>query len=266
MDQYRPFGSLLPPAVKNLMIINGLFFLATWIFAASFNADLIQSLGLYYFDSQYFQPYQFITHFFMHANLTHIASNMFALWMFGSVLENIWGPKRFIIYYLITALGAALLHTAVSAYGIIDLQQAVNAYSLSPTLENYKIFIQDYVPEIYESSFLELLNLSQQADLFQSRTIDYANQLLAATMDIPTVGASGAVFGVLLAFGMLFPNTRIYVFALLPMKAKYFVMAYGAFELYAGLQNNPGDNVAHFAHLGGMLFGYLLIRYWSKRN
>ncbi len=232
---YRPTSFReLPEIIKNLLIINGLLFLAT-ISLGSYGIDLTQLLGLHQFQSEDFMPHQLITHFFMHGNFTHLFFNMFALWMFGKILENVWGAKRFLIYYMITALGAAALHLAVSQYQIYELSNEF--------------------PNLIELAKKGLYNPSNENSL-----------RLTQLVTTPTVGASGAVFGILLAFGMLFPNTLLYIYFAIPIKAKYFVMIYGALELYLGLSNNPADNVAHFAHLGGMLFGFLLLKYWQKNH
>ncbi len=232
---YRPTSFReLPEIIKNLLIINGLLFLAT-ISLESYGIDLTQLLGLHQFQSEDFMPHQLITHFFMHGNFTHLFFNMFALWMFGKILENVWGAKRFLIYYMITALGAAALHLAVSQYQIYELSNEF--------------------PNLIELAKKGLYNPSNENSL-----------RLTQLVTTPTVGASGAVFGILLAFGMLFPNTLLYIYFAIPIKAKYFVMIYGALELYLGLSNNPADNVAHFAHLGGMLFGFLLLKYWQKNH
>jgi len=232
---YRPTSFReLPEIIKNLLIINGLLFLAT-ISLESYGIDLTQLLGLHQFQSEDFMPHQLITHFFMHGNFTHLLFNMFALWMFGKILENVWGAKRFLIYYMITALGAAALHLAVSQYQIYELSNEF--------------------PNLIELAKKGLYNPSNENSL-----------RLTQLVTTPTVGASGAVFGILLAFGMLFPNTLLYIYFAIPIKAKYFVMIYGALELYLGLSNNPADNVAHFAHLGGMLFGFLLLKYWQKNH
>ena len=232
---YRPTSfTQLPEVVKNLLIINGLFFLAK-ISLEGKGIDLTQMLALHQFQSPDFRPYQLITHFFMHANFTHLIFNMFALWMFGKILENFWGGKKFLIYYMFTGIGAAVLHLAVSQYQISQLTN--NA------------------PELLELAIQGLYNTGNSNSL-----------KLAQLVITPTVGASGAVFGILLAFGMLFPNTLLYIYFAIPIKAKYFVIVYGLLELYLGLSNNPADNIAHFAHLGGMLFGFILLKYWQKRR
>jgi len=151
---------------------------------------------------------------------------MFALWMFGKTLENVWGGKRFLTYYMITGIGAAFVHLAVSQYEILSLQSQISPNELSNLLENGGGLLANF--QNYSYPLMGKLNI---------------------LINTPTVGASGAVFGILLAFGMLFPNTLLYIYFAIPVKAKYFVIIYGIMELYAGISNNPADNVAHFAHL-----------------
>ena len=230
---YRPGNfSELPEVVKNLLILNGLFFLAT-VTLSNLGIDLVKILGLHQFQSTDFKPHQLITHLFMHGNFTHLFFNMFALWMFGKILENVWGSKRFLIYYMITGIGAASIHLLISQYQIIS--------------------ISNQIPE--------MVNLAIEGRYNPSIPI---SKKLTQLIITPTVGASGAVFGLLLAFGMLFPNALLYLYFAIPIKAKYFVIGYGLIELYAGISNNPADNVAHFAHLGGMIFGFFLIKYWKN--
>lgn len=236
------FGNM-PEVVKNLLIINGLFFLAT-IALSPQGMDLSLLLGAFYWDSEQFRPWQIITHMFMHGGFAHIFFNMFALWMFGTSIERVWGPKRFLIYYLVTGFGAFILHYAVVAYQI-----------------------QQLIPEVSPEMLAEIKNKGLS---YLMNNQNYTNPVYAELnmlYNVPVVGASGAVFGILLAFGMMFPNTRlIMLFFPVPIKAKYFVIGYGALELFSGIANRPGDNVAHFAHLGGMLFGYILIKYWNSNR
>ena len=232
----------LPEVVKNLLIINGLLFLAT-ISLERYGINLTKFLALHQFQSSDFMPHQLITHFFMHANFTHLFFNMFALWMFGKTLENVWGAKRFLTYYMITALGAAIIHILFCQYQIFEVSSKLNTDLIAQVL-NAKPYSQ------INGTAAEISNM----------------QKLYMLINTPTVGASGAVFGILLAFGMLFPNTLLYIYFAIPVKAKYFVMIYGALELYLGFINNPNENVAHFAHLGGMLFGFLLLKYWEKNK
>lgn len=229
----------MPTVVKNLLIINGLFFLATVAMPS-----LTKLLGAYYYDSPYFEPWQIVTHMFMHGGFMHIFFNMFALWMFGTAIERIWGPKKFLTYYVITGFGAFILHYAVVAWQVNEL-------------------VNQLGPEALET-------IRTQGVKLWSEGRNYTDPLWAQLniyYNVPVVGASGAVFGILLAFGMMFPNVRLMLlFFPVPIKAKYFVIGYGAIELFSGFANRPGDNVAHFAHLGGMLFGFILIKLWQKND
>jgi len=200
----------IPPVVKNLIIINILI-----LIAMSINkVFMLENFALFYPASPFFKPYQYITYMFMHGGFAHIFFNMYALFLFGSVLERVWGGKKFFIYYMITGLGAAAFFTFINW--------------LLTTGYTY-------------AEYIELL-----------RT--------------PTVGASGAVFGLLLGYGMLFPNSVLQlIFPPVAIKAKWLVIIYGGLELVLGL-SFPGSKIAHFAHLGGMLFGFILIKYWNKKG
>lgn len=233
----------IPPVVKNLLIINGLFFLAT-ILLKNQGVDLADYLGLHYWDSPGFYPHQLVTYMFMHSSndFTHVLFNMFAVWMFGRVLEQVWGGKRFLIYYVVTGLGAGIIQLLVAYIRIVSLGELVT-------------------PEVMDIILTEGYQATIQGQNFSDPFLGNLNGLINGV----TVGASGAVFGILLAFGMLFPNTELMLlFPPIPIKAKWFVLGYGAIELYMGFANNPQDNVAHFAHLGGMLFGFILIKMWKK--
>lgn len=242
-QQISPGGyNLLPPVVKNLLIINGLFFLGTIAFSR-FGIDLVKLLGLFIPQSEYFRPHQLVSYIFMHGSFEHIFFNMFALWMFGNSIENYWGGKRFLIYYMVTGLGAGLIHLGVMEWQYFS--------------------VIDQVP----ADAVQMIKQEGMGVIESGR--NYADQNLAtlnSVLNVPTVGASGAVFGLLLAFGMMFPNAQIYLYFLFPIKAKYFVIGYGLLELFSGVSNRPGDNVAHFAHLGGMVFGYILLKYWQKNR
>ncbi len=224
-NQFRPQGfSILPPVVKNLLIINFVFYLATIAFDYVWHVDLAKYLGLHYIGASDFRPYQFVTYMFMHGNFAHIFFNMFALWMFGNSIENAWGPKRFLIFYMVCGIGAGLT------------QELVQYIQLRDLVENYQ--------------YVKLNGQSIPVDA-------YLNMLT-------TVGASGAVYGILLAFGMMWPDSRIYIYFAIPIKAKWFVIIYGLLELFSGFSSV--DNVAHFAHVGGMLWGFLLILYWRHKD
>lgn len=266
---YNQRSPLSLSAVNVIIVINVLVFLASGFIESSYGQSLNQIAGLYNFRSDLFQPFQLITHMFLHGSFTHIFFNMFALWMFGSVLERYWGPKRFLIYYFITGLGAAFLHLLVSNFMVSDIYNALLVYESNPNYDAFESFSDQYLPQARENptinQFMIAWEQSKTSTSFVTQSVEFANQIFQLRLNIPTVGASGAVFGQLLAFGMLFPNTVLMLlFPPIPMKAKYFVIGYGAIELYLGLRDNVDDNVAHFAHLGGMLFGFLLIKYWQK--
>ena len=209
---------------KNLLVINILAFLASWVLQRS-GVDLNALLGLHFFKASDFHFYQFFTYMFLHGGFTHILFNMFALWMFGSVIERVWGPKKFLFYYIVCGVGA----------GIVQEMAQYGSY-LYQGLADYQ-YVSMGGAHISMDSYINLWT---------------------------TIGASGAVYGILLAFGMIFPNERMFIIPFpFPIKAKWLIVGYIAIELFSAM-SGPGDGVAHMAHLGGMLFGYLLIRYWRN--
>lgn len=210
----------MPPVVKNLLLINVIMYLITLI-TGNF---MYENFALFYFKSPFFKPFQLVTHMFMHGDFAHIFFNMYALFIFGSVLERVWGSQKFLFYYFVTGIGAALLHMGVMALQLNGYMADFNAGNM---------FAQAGIQDI---------------------------------LTTPTVGASGAIYGLLLAYGMLFPNNIIQlIFPPVALKAKWFVLIYGVIELWLGL-SGKGGNIAHFAHLGGMIFGVFLILYWKKNN
>ena len=216
----------MPVVTKNLIIINILLFFGG-IVAAKYGIKLEEYLGLHFFLADDFNLAQLFTYMFMHGGFTHIFFNMFALFMFGRILEQVWGPRRFLFYYIVCGVGAGLIQELVQ---YIHYSVELSAYD-SVNIGG------------------EIISMAQ-----------YLNKII-------TVGASGAIYAILLAFGMLFPNQSLFIFPLpMPIKAKYFVIGYAALELFLGISNNASDNVAHFAHLGGMLFGFILIMYWRKKG
>jgi len=278
-ERYSPSGfGFLPPVVKNLIIINGLFFLATLVLGNVLHLDLTDYLGLHYFASLKFAPYQFITYMFMHGSFSHIFFNMFALWMFGSVLEQVWGPKKFLLYYIITGIGAALVHYMVFYFQITPVLQSMDAFIANPDLVTLQQFVSNHQFSVSDSSGdfyqafenfkLNYVTLQQDPGNVQAMqdSINFISAYREHFLSLPVVvGASGAIYGLLLAFGMLFPNSLIYLYLFIPMKAKWFVIIFGAIELFSGFYDQ-GGNIAHFAHLGGMIFGFLLIMYWKKKS
>jgi len=268
MSGFNSGMSSIPPVLKNIIIINVLLFIATQVLE-QYGVNLTQYLALYYPGSEHFQPYQLITHMFMHASLSHIFFNMFGLWMFGRILEQMWGSKRFLIYYMVTGLGAAALHLLVNYFmisgTIADYKALLNTMSPEAFDHFIRAHFQDYRGAGMQDFIDKWYSLPGSAELAATAQ-QGARDLVNGMINIPTVGASGAIFGILLAFGMLFPNTEIMLlFPPIPMKAKYFVMGYGAIELFLGV-TQPGSNVAHFAHLGGMIFGFFMIKYWNKHR
>jgi membrane associated rhomboid family serine protease len=267
MNQFRTGGfSMLPPVVKNLLIINILLFLATETLIRVTGIDLRDHLGLHWFGSEKFEFYQPITYMFMHGNFEHILFNMFAVWMFGNAIENFWGSKRFLIYYLITGLGAAGLHYGIVYFdNIQQLTEITSAFLQNPDSGNLEVFLAEY--QINATQFPALNNIlngtatpvdiENAYNLIERFKIDYLN--------LPVViGASGSLFGILLAFGMMFPNAELFlIFIPIPIKAKYFVAGYGIIELYSGITGSS-DGIAHFAHLGGLITGFILIKFWQK--
>lgn len=260
MNSYRSsFLNNIPPVVKNLIAINLILWLATVVTPTIFrnmglDINLTDILGMHYWGSEKFNPAQMMTYMFMHGGLGHIFFNMFALYMFGGVLENYWGPKRFLTYYLITGVGAGIvqqLFWMVEYHAVIDaMNRAIAANS------GEELIASQHILEKY----------FRLSSLLQFRTSDII-ELKRLFLNMPiTVGASGSVFGLLLAFGWLFPDVRLMMlFFPVPIRARIFVIIYGVLELFLGVANFSGDSVAHFAHLGGMLFGIILILFWKKR-
>lgn len=229
MNSYNPSPlANIPPVVKNLLIINVIFYIATLMFTER----MFEWFAVFYFDSPLFRIWQPVTYMFMHSQqFSHIFFNMFALFMFGSTLEQRMGSKRFLNFYLITGLGALALQFVVQAIEVYSLVGSITAGNITVPLQPDQMSLLE---EIYR---------------------------------VPMVGASGAVFGLLIAFGMLFPNTELFIlFIPVPVKAKYIIPFYVLLELFLGVANFSGDSVAHFAHLGGALFGFILIKLWGLKR
>jgi membrane associated rhomboid family serine protease len=239
-------GLRITGVVKHLLIINVLMFILSNIFTANGAFDANEMLALHYPNSDLFKPYQIITHFFMHGGFAHIAFNMFALVMFGAPLEALWGEKRFLFFYFFCAIGAVVLTFAINYI-------------------EYNSFISKFSPDQ-----LAMIQAEGQDVLAKGR--NYTDEALAnlniryyMQQNSAMLGASGAIFGLLLAFGMKFPNVELMLLFLpVPIKAKYFIPILMVIELTMGMANFSWDNVAHFAHLGGALFGFLLLLYWRR--
>lgn len=232
----------MPPVVKNLLLLNVIMFIITQIGEMQ-GIPMTYILGGYVFNSPHFEPYQMVTHFFMHGGFFHILFNMFALVIFGSALEQVWGPKRFFIFYMATALGAFFLHQIVGYIEVKHIEEQIIANG--GNMQEIKLAVKNLgVGNIYTEGLLR----------------DYS---IAVT--VPVVGASGAVYGVLVGFGYLFPNTKLMLlFPPIPIKAKWLVTIMVGIAVYNSFLNNPGDNVAHLAHLGGAIVGFIIVLIWQK--
>lgn len=245
MSNYQmPNARLVSPAVKNLLIVNGLLFLATLLLP---HLNLIYHLGGFYFQSPLFRLWQPLTSMFMHGSIAHIAFNMFALWIFGTPLEKLWGSKRFLIFYVLCGLGAYFLHDAVTLIQTSPLKANLIARGL-----NFNDFTT--LVKAYPQTGQGYGSPAELSGLFMKYVT-------------PVVGASGAIYGLLIAFGMYFPDAELMlIFFPVPIKAKYFVPLMMLLELFLGWRQFSGDNIAHFAHIGGALVGFLIIRFLYKRR
>ncbi|PWH86564.1 rhomboid family intramembrane serine protease [Brumimicrobium oceani] len=239
----------MPPVVKNLLLLNVIMFIVTQLGEMQ-GIPMTYILGGYVFNSPYFEPYQMVTHFFMHGGFFHILFNMFALVVFGSALEQVWGPKRFFIFYVATAIGAFFLHQIV---GYIEVKSIENELIAA----GYDLFtLQEKISQLRAGTISTFNIMPNTNGLVQ----DYISGI-----SVPVVGASGAVYGVLVGFGYLFPNTKLMLlFPPIPIKAKWLVIIMVGIALYNSIQANPGDNVAHLAHLGGALVGFIIVLFWQK--
>ena len=240
--------------VKHLIIINVLLWIATMILADR-GIGLIQYLGLYFPENNSFGIWQPITSMFMHSAVdpTHIIFNMIGLWMFGSALEERWGKVKFLSFYMITGVGAGLVHTLVNYYGVYSNVNVLVEAGFNQT-EIFNVLNEGSF--YYSPSWENFLTPDQLVELLQS-------------YNTPAVGASGALYGVLVAFGMLYPNMELMLmFIPIPIKAKYFIPGLLLIDFIGGISGGlsffGGGNVAHFAHLGGALFGFLLMWYFNK--
>lgn len=274
----------LTPIVKNLLILNiivyAVVYLDQQIGMSSYGSiegylGLNDMLALHYPESPKFLPLQLATHFFMHGGLMHIFFNMFALAMFGPPMESIWGPQRFLFYYFACALGSALLHLGYTWYDMSQMQEAIAAFSANPTLDTFNSFfagtpidryaMDDGTPVSSVLSEIRAAISNGDLSIASERGGELMQDWYDIKRDVPMVGASGAIYGLLLAFGMYFPDYKLMlIFLPVPIKARYFIPILIVVEIFLGFQQYSWDNIAHFAHLGGALVGFLLILYWRK--
>lgn len=252
---------VIPPVTKNLIILNTIFFAARWLLSMK-GIDLDVIFGAYFPTSPNFHWYQVISHMFMHGGGAHFFFNMFTLWMFGSAVEQALGAKKYLILYFVCGLGAFALFNLVNFFEIKRIYDTLlaNNTPLDEVLKYSKLSIYTADNDIQKmgNQWLSTLPGNTDFDLASKFYLDLVT---------PMLGASGAIYGVLVAFGVMFPNSVLMlIFPPIPMKAKYFIPIMVLLELFLGIQAVPGDNVAHFAHLGGAVFGFFMTRYWIKNR
>ncbi len=251
------FLNNIPQVTKNILILNVLFFLAKIVFEQQ-GINLTSVLGAHAIGTPLFQPYQLITHFFMHSDLMHLLLNMWMFVMLGGYLEKLWGAKRFFIFFFIAAIGAYVFENAFSLYHIYELKNTignnVSLTSINQIVKNYPSYEVIQQVDIY-------LAQNHIQNFNSDSILGYLNEVI-----VPSVGASGGVFGILAAFAILFPNTEFMIYFTFPVKAKYLVGGYFIWELYNSIYVTPGDNVAHLAHVGGAIVGAAIILFWQKTD
>ncbi|GJM61979.1 MULTISPECIES: rhomboid family intramembrane serine protease [Persicobacter] len=269
------FGRITP-MVKNLLIINAaVYFLAEYILPGVTNYGALR-----YINSTYFLPFQIVTYMFLHGGFWHLFSNMFGLFIFGPLLEQVWGSKRFLVYYMACGIGAGVLYAGSGGLETLYVKNSLQHYQKieHPTTADFTDVIN--VLERHADQYLRIGALrdfkyeyAEQGggSQFEAQSKQLVYQISEAYSNARDqfllVGASGAIFGIILAFGLLFPDMQLMLlFPPIPIKAKYLVMFYGAYEFLSGVSQRPGDNVAHFAHIAGMLVGYLILRQWKKQH
>ncbi len=272
MREFRPTRfEILPTIIKNLIIINALMFLAQNTFAGPTSSFSVEDyFALHAWQSSLFRPWQMITHMFLHGDFGHILGNMFALWMFGSILENVWGPKRFLLFYILCGVGASVIHLLILSYEFVpmaaDLMQLSQmSVSGSPAF-NDAVMAYAKAHNIQLSRILSENNVSLATPGIRTEIMELLTTYYNKTINTATLGASGAVFGILMAFVYLFPNTYIYIYFLFPIKAKWLGLLYFSYELFFAVRNTAGDNVARWAHVGGAIVGFVLVYLWSRKE
>lgn len=255
----------LTPVVKNLLLLTvGIFVLTAFAMP-----QLKTIFALYYINSDRFLPTQFLTYMFMHADGWHLFSNMLGLFIFGPLLEEFMGPKKLLILWMVCGVGSGLLYSGYTSYRMAQMDKAISEFYADPNPDRFNGFVKDY-SHFFKSGvydFVDAFSRDPENPTFQQRAKENMLMVRDRQASVPMVGASGALFGVLIAFAMLFPNTQLFLlFPPMPIKAKYLVLFYGLYTIYNVINNNPLDNVAHFAHLSGLVIGAGLILYWRKKR
>lgn len=253
----------LTPVVKNLLLITVL----AHIIGGFLNIDLAMLAGLRNPISSEFQPWQFFTYMFIHGGLGHLFGNMFALFIFGPLLEQFWGSNRFLIFYLVTGIGAGVVYAGVNYWDMQGMRNDAQTYMYNPNPDDFSKFVSSHATRFY-GNFYDIIDdfeKNPQSESLKRETKEIVSAVYDRYSNIPMVGASGAIFGLLMAFALLFPNTELFLlFFPFPIKAKYFVGFYLLYEIYQEFNRAPGDNVAHLAHLAGALIAFIMIRLWRR--
>lgn len=254
--------------VKKILIIN----IGLHILQMIFRLDLAHLLGVHYIFSENFYIFQYVTYMWLHStdSMWHLFGNMFAVLIFGPMLERVWGAKKFLTFYLITGIGAGILYGVADTIEKGSIASDTEAFSEEPNPDDFYIYIHEHAKNyniVALTDFADDYFDNSDNTYYQEQAVSYVNQIYKGVANIPMVGASGAVFGILMAFAMLFPNTQLMLlFPPIPVKAKYLVFFYGAYELYSEINRHGADNVAHFAHLSGMLIAFILLKYWARNG
>ena len=261
------FGNLTP-VVKNLLLIN----IVVYFLDSLLDGMPSHYLSFYSYMSDKFAPYQLFTYMFLHGGIWHLLSNMFGLFIFGPLLERFWGSQRFLQFYIITGVGAGVIYSLVNLYEFKQLENRADQYISAPAPDEFFSFLRDYYPNYSLDDRINEIAIgyaeNPENQNYQEGSKAVVRGLSSSTINNSSMlGASGAVFGILLAFGMLFPNTELFLLIPpMPIKAKYLVAFYGIYTIFAGIERAPGDNVAHFAHLGGMVVAFILIKIWQSNR
>lgn len=254
----------ITPVVRNLLIINVVIYLLQGL-----SPMIVNWFALHPILGPSFRPHQFVTYMFLHGGFGHLFSNMLGLFFFGPLLEQqVLGTKRFVIFYFITGIGAGFLYTAISYFEMIQLKNAVDLYTQYPSPDAFLDFVTRFAPDVKRAAFDFLNNFEDQPKnlAYIKESVSFVKEMYEQRLDVPMLGASGAIFGIIAAFGLIFPNMEMMLlFFPVPIKAKYFVTFYALYELYAGI-NIKDSGVAHFAHLGGMIFAYIMLKVWRIRR
>lgn len=252
----------LTPMVKNLLIITVAAYFIPVLLGWK---DINFYLGLWHLESPHFMPYQLFTYMFAHGGTMHILFNMLGLIFLGPLLEQFWGSKKFLTFYIITGIGAGLFYEGVKYAQTIPMKNKMEEYIANPNPDDFEVYVSKYAPELYSRLYNFIDDYHNQENQHKEESVEYVRQIYNLKINIPMVGASGAIYGILMAFGMLFPNTQLMLlFPPIPIKAKYLVIILGGMAIYSEFGHKAGDNVAHLAHLGGMVFAFIMIQLWKK--